>query len=174
MKRLAAGSLAVFVWAGSAPLHAQEPQFFRKDIVVAQQFGGGATGGPATVGDFNGDGRPDIAVCTACGPAVLLNTGGGNFSPPIRASGACGTVAGDFNGDGRLDLIAGKDLLPFRNAAASRVTCTSNGEPTDVAYAGPQGIPGVDQINVRAPVGRRDLGTVVCSIEGVAANPVWL
>jgi uncharacterized protein (TIGR03437 family) len=62
----------------------------------------------------------------------------------------------------------------FRGATASRVTCTSNGEPIRVEYAGPQAIPGVDQINLRLPEGRRDLGTIVCSIDGVPANPVWL
>ena len=98
------GAITACVWA-------QSPFLLRKDIVVAQQFGAGATGGPTTLGDFNGDGRPDIVICTARGPAVLLNRGEGNFASPIRTSSTCGTVTGDFNSDGRLDLVAGDGLL---------------------------------------------------------------
>jgi sugar lactone lactonase YvrE len=63
------------------------------------------------IGDFNGDGKPDMAV-TLDSPglvAVLLGNGDGSFT---AASGSPWTVGqdpyqivtGDFNGDGRLDL----------------------------------------------------------------------
>lgn len=68
--------------------------------------------GAITVGDFNGDGKPDIAVTNfAAGTvSVLLNLGNGTFSG--HADYAVGTdpeslVAGDFNGDGKLDLVVG-------------------------------------------------------------------
>jgi hypothetical protein len=73
------------------------------------------------VGDFNGDGKPDIAVLNRnlgggpSGPAyvsILLGNGDGTFQPQIttsfgaNASGMFYMVAGDFNGDGKLDLMA--------------------------------------------------------------------
>jgi hypothetical protein len=67
------------------------------------------------VGDFNGDGKPDIAVTDSVQKVVVvyLNNGSGTFSSPITttiqmgALGAGAIVAGDFNEDGKLDLIVG-------------------------------------------------------------------
>jgi uncharacterized repeat protein (TIGR01451 family) len=62
-------------------------------------------------GDFNGDGKPDIAVANFTGKTVgvLLNTGGGNFAPVTTYTSSDGftnfLAAGDFNRDGRLDLV---------------------------------------------------------------------
>jgi uncharacterized protein (TIGR03437 family) len=114
MKRVAAACLLLFALTGSDQLRAQEPFLYRKDIVVPQQFGGGATGAPTNVGDFNGDGRPDIAVCIPKQSVLLINTGGGNFAPPIPTSDACGGLVGDFNGDGRLDLVSGNRFVAGR------------------------------------------------------------
>src|SRR5205085_736599 len=64
------------------------------------------------VGDFNGDGKQDLA--TANGGSgdvtVLLGDGSGGFVPgpasPIPAGDAARSVAvGDFNGDGKQDLV---------------------------------------------------------------------
>jgi hypothetical protein len=68
-------------------------------------------------GDFNGDGRPDIAVlscnqndflCQSGGTlSVLLGNGDGTFANSIntQTSGLpSGLVSGDFNGDGLLDV----------------------------------------------------------------------
>ncbi len=73
--------------------------------------------GPLVVGDFNGDGKPDLAVTatqqTGGIPpifttyiAVLLGSGNGDFQPVIYypASGAAAAVA-DFNHDGKQDLV---------------------------------------------------------------------
>jgi hypothetical protein len=64
-----------------------------------------------TVGDFNGDGRIDLATADtgANNVAVLLGNGNGTFQAPVPfavGTGPVGLVAGDFNGDGRLDLAA--------------------------------------------------------------------
>ena len=118
-----------FLWIGCLGGHFldAQPAFFRKDISVGD--------GPAfvIVGDFNGDGRPDLAFRSwACrlpssltGPyqrcptgtvggviTVLLNAGGGNFAPPSTRSSTSkfrltrySSLAADVNADGKLDLL---------------------------------------------------------------------
>jgi hypothetical protein len=55
----------------------------------------------AAAGDFNGDGKLDIAT----GPSVLLGDGSGGFTQQsLPDPSAEQVVAGDFNGDGKLDL----------------------------------------------------------------------
>ncbi|HYM09536.1 MAG TPA: FG-GAP-like repeat-containing protein [Bryobacterales bacterium] len=80
-----------------------ETAFLRKDTLV------GEAPYAVVAGDFNGDGRPDLAVATADGLYVLLNAGGGNFKPAVRTEAAPATFwldrAADFNGDGLDDLV---------------------------------------------------------------------
>jgi hypothetical protein len=63
----------------------------------------------SVVGDFNGDGIPDLAVATYTGNAldILIGNGDGTFRaavPYALTSAASSVVVGDFNGDGKLDL----------------------------------------------------------------------
>ncbi len=73
----------------------------------------GASEGAAAVGDFNGDGKPDLAVSNFNGLAsavsVALGNGDGTFLPAVASPNSAGSwsmVAGDFNRDGKLDLAA--------------------------------------------------------------------
>jgi hypothetical protein len=60
-------------------------------------------------GNFNGDGKTDLAVANSDSHdmSVLLGNGDGTFQAETRygvGSGPSGLVSGDFNGDGRADL----------------------------------------------------------------------
>ena len=61
------------------------------------------------MGDFNGDGKQDLAITNtaANNVSILLGDGTGNFSAPVnfKVGDYPGFVAvGDFNGDGMQDL----------------------------------------------------------------------
>ena len=73
---------------------------------------GGYHSGSLAIADFNGDGKPDIAVSNFYSGtiSVFLNQGGGQFSSPVVTTlqipnTAGGIAVGDFNEDGRPDLI---------------------------------------------------------------------
>src|ERR1700721_1567703 len=60
-------------------------------------------------GDFNNDGKPDIAVIDNPYISVLLGNGDGTFQPPSDNDSFVGAewlAVGDFNTDHKLDVIA--------------------------------------------------------------------
>jgi hypothetical protein len=65
--------------------------------------------------DFNGDGKPDLALVTASGVSIFLGNGDGSFRAggQFAAGAPSGTIAaGDFNADGKLDLaVTGTDAV---------------------------------------------------------------
>jgi len=77
-----------------------------------------------TVGDLNGDGKPDIAAASACpltgctntsvgSAGVLIGRGDGTFrstvSYPTGVFGAVKVAIADINGDGKPDLVVAND-----------------------------------------------------------------
>jgi hypothetical protein len=66
---------------------------------------GGAYADSVAVGDFNGDGKLDLAVAGHLGISALLGNGDGTFQAPMSyAPAGTSVVIEDFNGDGKLDL----------------------------------------------------------------------
>ncbi|MGA2741454.1 MAG: VCBS repeat-containing protein [Bryobacteraceae bacterium] len=70
----------------------------------------GSNGGTVAVGDFNGDGKPDIALTNsvANSASILLGNGDGTFQPAVAYAAGTGPeylAVGDFNLDGNLDLV---------------------------------------------------------------------
>jgi hypothetical protein len=104
-------------------------------------------------GDFNGDGRQDLAVLSRTAPpvvvstgvSVLLNNGQGGFAPPASYSvpSAASLAVGDFHSDDRPDLVVTTTggavlLLPNKRdgtfGPATTLT-TVNGVVLDLAVA---------------------------------------
>ena len=75
----------------------------------ATNFGAGTTPDSVAVGDFNGDGKQDLAVANqgSNNVSILLGDGAGSFGSATNF-GAGNTpfsvAVGDFNGDGKQDL----------------------------------------------------------------------
>src|SRR6266404_692450 len=81
---------------------------------LSGDFGAGGTlSWNIIVGDFNGDGKLDLAVATSGDNtiSVLVGNGDGTFGPPVNSLTNFfpnSITSGDFNGDGKLDLAVAK------------------------------------------------------------------
>jgi hypothetical protein len=103
-----AGTLSVLLGKGDGTFQAP------------QSYDAGFGANPMAVGDFNGDGHPDLAVGNfgnyggTGSVSVWLGKGDGTFE--TGQSSAAGTspgsmVVGDFNGDGKLDVVTDQTIL---------------------------------------------------------------
>ena len=94
-------------------------------FAAATSFGVGDFPWPAAVGDFNGDGKQDLAVVNqgSNNVSILLGHGAGNFSAPTNfgvGPNPRSVAVGDFNADGKQDLAVGNsDVYPFSNSSVS-------------------------------------------------------
>jgi hypothetical protein len=79
------------------------------DFAPAKSYTVGTSPSSVVIGDFNGDGKPDIAVANAGSGnvSILLGNGDGTFQAAVSFDAGAGPqeiALGDFNADHKLDL----------------------------------------------------------------------
>ena len=122
-----------------------------------------------TTGDFNLDGKPDLAVGTNGGLFILLGNGDGSLQPPIAVTvsdQAWDLAVGDFNGDGIPDLME-------VNGETNLHMFLGNGDGT---FQAPTTYTGAEQVSVADlnRDGRSDLVMIVAGLHvalGLLAGP---
>jgi uncharacterized repeat protein (TIGR01451 family) len=108
------------------------------DFAPAATYPVGTAPSAIIVGDFNGDGKSDLAVANlgSSNVSILLNNGDGTFQ--AAATSPAGTApqalaAGDFNGDGKLDLVVINQGIPTSGAAGAIFLLPGNNDGTFLA-----------------------------------------
>ena len=98
---------------------------FQPPIISPLTIQGINNNGVMVVGDFNGDGKPDLVILDdySTGFEVLMGNGGGTFQTPVNTPlsyTVLSLAVGDFNGDGKADAVtttngSGPGLNPVMN-----------------------------------------------------------
>jgi hypothetical protein len=121
----------------NAVLGTATPASWVNGVGTTTLYTAGSTATDVAVGDFNGDGIPDIAVTNYASNtiSVFLGNGDGSFQAGVTYATGTGPFAiatADFNGDGKLDLVVGN----FSGANVSVLLGNGNGTfQTAVNYA---------------------------------------
>lgn len=115
------GPSAVFILLGNGD------GTFKPSVSYPVEFGASSL----TMGDFNGDGKIDLAVVNSCGDqlcndqigtiSILFGNGDGTFQGQVEYPvqyGPNSIVTADFNNDGILDLAVANDACTSSNCGA--------------------------------------------------------
>ena len=85
------------------------------DFKAPADFGAGTNPRSMAIGDFNGDGKQDLAIANqdSNNVSILLGDGAGGFAAATNfpvPNGPFQVAVGDFNGDGNQDLVTANAL----------------------------------------------------------------
>ncbi len=105
------------------------------EFAAAKSYPVGTNPQAIAVGDFNGDGKPDLAVANfgSNNVSVLINNGDGTFKAAVNyavGSSPQALAVGDFNGDGKLDLIVTNLGDPSNHVNGNLSLLKGNGDGT--------------------------------------------
>jgi Bacterial Ig-like domain (group 3)/FG-GAP-like repeat/FG-GAP repeat len=120
--------------------------------------------GTLVAGDFNGDGKTDLALesrcadpsCTSGAVVVLLSKGDGSFRSTtyLTANEPNYIAAGDLNGDGRTDLVVAMSECPDNSCTTGLVSVLlGNGD-------------GTFQSPINVSTEQRELSLLIADIDG--------
>ena len=101
-------------------------------------FPPGPVSAQIAVGDFNGDGKPDLIVPagTAVNAQILLNSGNGAFGRLNIPYNLANAVVGDFNGDGIDDIFGSGMTLLGNGDGTFRAVSSSNTDNLNAVAVG--------------------------------------
>ena len=146
----------------------------------AVNYGAGSNPSAVAVGDFNGDGKLDLAVANYGGygnvasVSVLLGNGNGTFQPATEYVGVGSfppsLAVGDFNSDGRIDMaVANPGNSTVAVLLQPRLVSGLNAilEPTNVTFAATQLVGTTSPV---LPIQLSNYGTMTLSIAGITTS----
>ncbi len=117
-----------------------------EDVTDKAGLGGVGAGFGCAAGDFDNDGKTDLAVCEAGGVRLFHNEGGGKFvdvteKAGIRREGGCvSPTFVDYDHDGDLDLYLTFAALDAEGKKARNVLWRNNGNSTFTDVSGETGL----------------------------------
>jgi len=137
--------LFLIVCSTWTPSTAASSSFIRTDYPS-----GNAYPNVVTIADFNGDGKPDLAVSHKYGTiGVSLNHGDGTFATAAHYSVGAdlnSVTAADFNGDNKIDLATSFPLNPSDGGAGGFAVLMGNGDGTFQSAVNYPGLGGTTSI----------------------------
>ena len=110
------------------------------EVETSVKLEGSGNGGPPTIADFTGDGRPDVAVANSDKVAVYTTEGELVWSEDITdiSSHALGLMAFDFEGDGRIELVyADEFALTIRDGRTGSLRFADSSHTSRTAHEYP-------------------------------------
>jgi tetratricopeptide (TPR) repeat protein len=138
----------VVLGEGSSAIHAYKNVSGKFEELSAEQTGLNASGKAVAcaVGDYDADGRPDLAVAMSDRVILFHNLGGGKFADVTKAVGIetlnhpSGLTFIDFDHDGDVDLF----VTGSSSGHGANVLWRNNGNSTFTEWTGPTGLAGAD------------------------------